>query len=118
MIGGIGSGKMDRRITIQKKVTTRDATYGQPTYDFEDVGTFWAELKAPPLNRSSEQEQGNKIITRRLATYIIRYSSTASVVTERMRILDGAETYEINDVAIRKREGYIQLGGTYTGVAT
>lgn len=118
MIGGVRAGRFDRRITIQKKVTTRDATYGQPELSYTNVGTFWAELKKPPLNRNSEQEQGDKVVTRRLATYVIRYSATASVVKEDMRILDGAETYEINDVAIRKREGYIQLGGTYIGVET
>jgi SPP1 family predicted phage head-tail adaptor len=118
MIGGLKAGRMDRKITIQKKVTTRDNTYGQPNYSYTNVATVWAERGAPPLNRSSEQEQGNKIVSRRLARYTIRYSTTTSVIDETMRILDGAETYEITDVAIRKREGYIRIDGAFLGMAT
>jgi SPP1 family predicted phage head-tail adaptor len=116
MIGGLKAGRMDRKITIQKKVVTRDATYGQPNYGYTNVATVWAQ-RFDPI-KGGEKEEGNKIVSRRITNYLIRYSTTTSVIDETMRILDGAETYEITDVAIRKREGYIRIDGAFLGMAT
>lgn len=39
------AGQLNRRITIQRPSTTRDA-YGQPTKDWTDVFTTWAGIRA------------------------------------------------------------------------
>lgn len=119
MIRGIDFSKADRRITIQKPTESRDATYNQITYGYTDVGTVWAILSEPSFNRNNETiEDGNKVQQERRNRFTIRYSSTFANTSEKWRILLGSETYEVSNVDIRSREGFIRLEGTYAGIAT
>jgi len=119
VIRGFDFSKADRRITIQKPTESRDATYNQVTYGYTDVATVYADIKEPSFNRNNETlEDGNKVQGGRRNRFFIRYSSDVSGVQEKWRILFGAETFEISDVAIRQREGFIRLEGVYAGIAT
>lgn len=108
----------DTRIIIQRPTETRDGTFGQKTYDYTDIATVWAIRVKPNYNRTNEEVQGNKVQTNRRERFVIRYSATVSVLSEKMRILDGAYAYELSDIHIRKREGFIMIEGIYIGVTT
>jgi len=119
MIRGVDFAKFDRRIVLQSPTENRDATYNQITYGYTDVATVWATIGEPTFNRNNETiNDGNKVNTGRRKRYTIRYSGDVSGVNEKWRILDGAETFEVSDVAIWKREGFIRIEGVYNGVAT
>jgi SPP1 family predicted phage head-tail adaptor len=118
MIDAFHPGRADRRITIQQPTETRDGVYNQVSYGWTDLATVWAELTNPVFNRSNEQEEAGKVATGRRSRFIIRYSTDVNTISEKMRILLGAETFEITDVSLRQREGYIRLEGIYKGVLT
>lgn len=117
-IGGIDFSNADRRVTIQKPTENRDGDFNQLQYGWEDVTTVWAILTAPVFNRNNENDIADKTTAARRNRYIIRYSSDVSSISEKWRLLDGAETYMIGDVSVRRREGFIRLEGSYDGVAT
>lgn len=116
MIQAVDIGPMDRRITIQSPTEGRDATFNQINDGWGVVSTVWAmEAK----NRTKDETfEGGKETTNRRTRFFIRYSTDVSGVTEKMRVLHGAETYEIEDVFISKREGYIRIDGIYKGIVT
>lgn len=118
MIDAFHPDRADRRITIQYPTETRDATYNQVVYGWTDLATVWCELTNPVFNRSNEHEEAGKVATGRRSRFIIRYSTDVNTISEKMRILIGAETFEITDVSLRQREGYIRLEGIYKGVLT
>lgn len=111
-------GMLDRRITLQSPTETRDATYNQIVSGFTDVATVWASIGSEILNRSSEVEEGDKITQTRMRNFRIRYSSDVSGITEKWRILLGAETYQVSDLDIRQREAYISISCEYRGMVT
>ncbi len=117
-LGMTDIGNMDRRITLQSPTESRDAIYNQLVYGWTDVATVWAGLGSPALNRSSETEEGDKITQTRMMVFYIRYSTDVSGIGEKWRVLFGSDTYEVADVYIGQREGYIRISGEYKGVAT
>ena len=117
-LGSQHIGNMDRRIKLQSPTESRDATYNQIVYGYSDVATVWAALGPPALNRSSETEEGSKITQTRMMVFYIRYSTDVSGINEKWRILFGADSYEVADVYIGQREGYIRISGEYKGIVT
>lgn len=118
MIRGFDAGRADRRIIIQKPTETRDGTYNQIQYDHTDVSTVWAVEVMPASNRSNEEIDAHKISQGRRTRFIVRYSSTLASIGEKWRVLHGSLTYEVTDVFVSKREGFIRIDGNYNGEIT
>lgn len=85
--------KYDRRITIQKFVSTIDDE-GVSTKDWMPVITLWAKRK-PLTTRWREYFQAAGINAEKMFQYEIRYREG---ITEEMRIIDGKK--KVGDVEI------------------
>lgn len=75
----LAAGKLDRRIAIQRFVSTDDS-FGQPNETWTDLDTVWANVK---FMTGSERINSAALHSVRLAIFTIRYRTD---VTEVMRI--------------------------------
>lgn len=98
------AGKLNHRVTIQQRSTTRDPAMGSEIVGWADVVTVWAQFD-PIRGReyySAKQEQAETV-----ARFRIRYRS--DIVTE-MRVVFGGKFYDIEDVInVRGLNDYLEL---------
>lgn len=88
----IDVGTLDRKITIQSVTATSDPLTNEPIKTFATLATPWAKrLK----NQSNEQYDAAQQVSTQTVRYLIRWRSD---VTEKMRIVDGAKTFEISGI--------------------
>ena len=94
------AGKLDKKITIQQKTTTRDATTNQP----QDTWSTFVELQAQRLEpRPTEQHTANQNYAQEEGTWRTRY---VAGITPLMRISYGGSFYEITGVReIERKKG-------------
>ena len=98
----IRAGALDRRITIQGKITTQD-DFGGEVVTWGDVATVWAEeLELRGIERYALRQ----FVGHALRTFRIRWSATVAVVTTEHQIIYNGRTFDITDVReIGRREG-------------
>lgn len=84
-------GRLNRRVTIQQKLVTRDS-YGGESITWTDVATVWAAV-LPLRGREyvALRDAGAELTTR----FVIRHRSS---VTPAMRIVHGDAIYDIVEV--------------------
>ena len=104
-------GRLNRRITIQHPVTSRDS-FGSEIVTWADFTGAWASLKTS-LHESMERydEGSSRIIVRQRRSWRIR---TDQRVTEIMRIVYESRIYDIEGIAKYPRRGH---GATNTACA-
>ena len=91
------AGNLNRRITIQQKVSGVDS-WGQPVDDWKDLAKVWAWFKAPTgrgtLSAEFQAESGE--VSRAQYSIRIRYRED---VTAKMRVVDTqGRIYDIRQV--------------------
>lgn len=100
------SERFDRIITIQSVTNTTD-TYGATIQSWATYATIWAEKRDLSMRERLQAGQGNPLITVR---YFAHYNSG---ITEKMRVVDGSDTFEILGVReIGRKEGLEIFAGT------
>lgn len=82
-IQGTSIGEMDRRITIEQKVVTRDADYGTEVITWLLLATVWANVQDVLPSKSDDVKNGLALATNRTRIRF-RYRSD---VNSSMRIL-------------------------------
>ena len=93
------AGGMDHRVTLQRRVLTRNAS-GEDVATFEDVATVWAEKRDIRGREYFAASQERSEVTTR---WFIRYRDDASVLH---RLVYGAVAYDIEWAAeIGRHEG-------------
>lgn len=100
------NGLKRHRIQIQQRPILPDAN-GVVSTAWTDVATVWAEKK--PM-RGKEIQQGGKDTTDIRTVYVTDYLDLPAVqehnqasISERMRLVDGTETYQI--ISVQNRAG-------------
>lgn len=85
------AGKLDRRITIQRKTVTR-GEYNAPVESWNDLITVWAQQRP---NRGSERFTASEIHGQQVMTFHIRYRDDLFVTD---RIFYQAKPWQILDI--------------------
>lgn len=95
-MGKVAAGRLNRRVTIQRKSTTLD-TWGQPQASWSDVATVYAHVKTITGSGfvNNEMPAGGTEISRTTASIRIRRRRD---VTHGMRVLLGESIYDIRAV--------------------
>jgi SPP1 family predicted phage head-tail adaptor len=87
-------GRLDKRITIQTLVAAQDA-FGAPGAAWTMVATVWAELK----DLTGREFLAAAAVQNMVQTKItIRYPGNAIIITPKMRVVHGADIYNIEAV--------------------
>lgn len=96
------AGKLDRRITLQRHLTTRD-DFNNPVETWFDLCTVWASFE--PVSDGERFRAGERA-SEISARFQIRYSSQVKDVTPKDRLVFGGRVYSITHVKeIGRREG-------------
>lgn len=99
------AGRLDRRITIQRKTVTQSDS-GEEIVTWVDVATVWAEK----VNlRGSERFAAQEILGHTLQMFRIRWSIAVKELTTKHRILFDGRYYDITDVRESKRREEIEF---------
>lgn len=96
-------GKMDRRVVIEHRNTTRDE-YGQVGPEYTTTATIWADV----IYRGSPREKllDASIFPNAELAIVIRHPRGAWTPSQTMRVGFDAETYEVVGIQeIGRREG-------------
>lgn len=103
------AGELDRRITLQRAVTTRD-DFNAPVETWLDLARVWA--KFTPVNDGERFRAGERAAEVQ-ARFLIRYSSQVADVSPKDRLIFDGRTYAISHVKeVGRREGLeITAGG-------
>lgn len=91
----IAAAELNRRVTIEQPVETRDPTFGAVTRTWNPVATVWAAVEPLSGRQIERQRELGSEVTLRVRT---RMSSLVAGVTPKMRITHGAKRYEIDSV--------------------
>ena len=93
------TGRMDRMVTLQKRTTTGQNSYGEEQYTWTDV-IVWAERREL---RGSERFAAMQTISTVASIYRLHYREDLTVMD---LLKDGDDTYDIHAVLpIGRREG-------------
>ncbi len=93
------TGKMDRRITLQRKTVTTNG-YGEEVVAWTDLATVWAEKVDM---RGSERYAAAQAVAQLDTKFRIRYRSGITPID---RIIYGNTTYDVGGILeIGRREG-------------
>lgn len=99
----VNIGELDRRVTIQRKTTERDA-FNQPTItSWETLFTVWAKVDEAPGNETYESDQLTAV---RLTRFTIRYRDG---ISEQDRIAFDERFYDIVSITKPDRKRTLQL---------
>lgn len=88
------AGKLDQRITIQRKTTTFN-TYNEPIEAWADLFTTWAEAIT---GGGGEFNATQKQYSDASSVFKVRYDGLSSTITELDRITWGGLTYHVLNV--------------------
>lgn len=102
------AGRLDRRITISRRVETLSDS-GSPVVTWTEVATVWASVK---FDRGSERFAIQQVVGQGVVTFSIRWSDAVKEVSTLHRITFDGRAYDIRDVReLGRREG-IELDAT------
>jgi SPP1 family predicted phage head-tail adaptor len=99
-------GEFDTKISIEKNTPTRHAVTNEEKSSWSVLAAVWSKKISKGSSLRYEADQQTALGTDQ---FLIRYSSTVSVVDETMRISLGGEYYYISGVHKEKREGWIMI---------
>lgn len=102
MIRGNDPGKLDRRITIQRRTTAADK-YNAPVETWTTLATVWAMVEYPITGSDEQTQQGLNVAATR-ANFTIRYRSGIGFTD---RIQYNSETWDIERIAEDGRQSYL-----------
>lgn len=98
-------GRLDERITFQKKITTTNDSNEDAEIGWSNYTTTWAQV----IEKSgSEFYRSDQLTGVKVAEFTIRYRMD---ITEQMRINRGGEIYNITAVIRISRKGYLKIMG-------
>lgn len=86
------AGKLDRRITIQRRTATLDGFGTEDQNTWTDVLPCWSRVA---MQGGREFERARLILANIDKLFVARYCSELSAVTEKDRIRFGANVYDI-----------------------
>ena len=108
-------GELDRKITIQKKVYSTNASNERNVTGWTNIDLFpnpWANVQE---SFGSEPVQADQVVGLKTSIFIIRYRTD---VTIENRILHRDDTYNIVDILEIGRKGFLKIvaesGGQFT----
>jgi SPP1 family predicted phage head-tail adaptor len=96
------AGQLDRRVRLQSFTTTTDE-WGEIIETWVDLATVWAARRIESGREVFESGQEQAVVDTR---FLIRYLPG---IEPRMRLIDGAWTYDILAVLPRGREAGLEL---------
>jgi SPP1 family predicted phage head-tail adaptor len=100
-----GSGKMNRRVTLQRATVTADA-FGGEVETWGTLAEVWVDRRdASAAESYRAQEVGAQITTR----FKIRYSATVADLNPRDRLVYGGLAYQITGVRESVRNRWIEV---------
>ena len=82
--------QLDRRVTLQQPVITRDADFGAELRTWADVATVWARISE---DTASEAVQAEERVLTRLISVRMRYRADISTT---WRLIYGARLFRID----------------------
>ena len=91
---GLDAGKLNRRITIERRVAGEDAA-GQPIEGWEPVATVWADIRTPTGLGAVRDMQGD--IAASLTRYSIRIRFREGLDTG-MRVVTQGQVFDVKQV--------------------
>lgn len=98
----LAAGKMDRRITLERFVTSSDQ-YNEPVKAWGALATRWASYE--PISDGERFRAGETAATAS-ARFVIRYSSAVADINPKDRLTFDGDTWQILHVKeIGRREG-------------
>lgn len=101
----IARGRLDRRVVIEKKTVTRDATYGSEQITWTTHAEVWAEAKDKFSDTSEERvAQGARIVTRSTRLTIRWVEGVTSDMRVRVK-RDGRLLQIVAIAEVGRREG-------------
>jgi len=100
-------GRLDRKIVIQTKTTTKD-TFGQELDTWSDLATVWAQYKPRMNSAAALTETADQIQFREVASFVTRYRSD---VPDTSRILFAGKIWVITQrgESGSRRSRYMEL---------
>lgn len=100
----IRSGRLDRRVTIQRRGPDVDDGYTKKPGDWQDVATRWASVK-PARGREVMEAEGQSGIAP--MSFWFRYDAVTAGVTAQMALVHDGQRYEITAPAMEvgRRQG-------------
>lgn len=110
------AGSLDRRVVIEKKTVTRDATYGSEQITWTTHAEAWAEVKDRLTDSSDERvAQGLRIATRSTRVTVRWISGVTSDMRVRLKS-DGRLLQIVAIGELGRREGLQLACEEYRGV--
>ena len=106
------AGKLNRRVLIQYKATTQDASYGTEVVTWTTLATVWAEVQDVLPSRSESRPQGIEI-GRNVSRVRTRYRTD---IDSTMRLTIDGDIYQIigGPVIMGNREGLEMMAEKYS----
>lgn len=96
------AGKLDRRVTIQRKTVTESGS-GEPIEAWNDLATVWAQARP---NRGDERFSTMQVVGSAVTTFVVRFRADLAVTVLDRLGYDG-KTWDILDVReLGRREGW------------
>lgn len=83
------AGKLDRRLTIQRRTETSRNGYNEPVYDWADLATVWAQQRP---ERGAERFTAGQVNGAAVMTFHIRWLEG---LTEKDRLVYEGQVFEI-----------------------
>ena len=99
------AGKLDRRITLQKRTLTQSAM-GDVTEAWETIDTVWARRLS---SKGREFYSGGVPLGVDDAGFQIRYSAAVAAVDQTWRIVFDGDMYDIASIDENGRKGYLTI---------
>lgn len=93
------SGRYRNLITLQQRVETVTAEYGEPTITYTELAKVWAEIKAVSAREALESQQVEADVTHRIT---FAYATAYEALTPADRVIHGSKTYEILHILDRQ----------------
>lgn len=95
-MAGIAAGELDRRLTLQRPITTIDPALNQPvSAGWQTLATVWAKRTAVAGADAVEGAQPGRTSTHR---FLIRWASALSGLTSSDQVACDGVTYQVDRI--------------------
>ncbi|OJX04580.1 MAG: head-tail adaptor protein [Burkholderiales bacterium 70-64] len=95
----MSAGRLRHRVTIQRRIETRDPITGATSYGWADVATLWGAVEPLSAREFIAAQAAHSQVSARIT---IRFRDD---ITAAMRVLHGATAYDIEGVIPDARSG-------------
>lgn len=100
----IGAGKLDRRITLQRKAVTNTGL--GVTEAWANLGTIWASRKDVS---DGEKMAAGGVMATLAARFVVRSSDLTRGLTPKDALIDGGKTFQIAGIKELDRRGFLEI---------